>query len=152
MCGLKKLTGRTHWIKQEMHNILVNEPLAQQQPTVAYEISDEDLIWQALAMTMSKLLNLVLWFRELMMAMVQNEDRPIVSTNSAESTDGPVVMDHQNPAIRIIIKGQDVPGCIINDGSGWMSLARPHVIALASETRRFVHFGFGWPTYALSNL
>ena len=43
-----------------MHNILVNEPLAQQQPTVAYEISDEDLIWQALAMTMSKLLNLVL--------------------------------------------------------------------------------------------
>ena len=32
---------------------------------------------------------------------------------------GPSLMDSQNPSVKIIIKGRDLHGCIIDGGSGF---------------------------------
>ena len=64
---------------------------------------------------MEKLLQLVPRFRH------KIEDRvtgPGVATNFTEPSDGPTVVDHRNPAIKLVLQGQEVPGCIIDGGSG----------------------------------
>ena len=68
-----------------------------------------DLIWQALAdyeitLTMDKLLRLVLRFRK----TVENRIRGIagleISVNYTESSSSPVVVDHHNPTIKVVLQ------------------------------------------------
>ena len=41
-----------------------------------------------------------------------------ISANFTESATGPTVVDHHNPAIKVVLHGQEVIGCIIDGGSG----------------------------------
>ena len=41
-----------------------------------------------------------------------------MSVHLAESSNGPPVMDTQNPDVKLIIKGREVSGCKIDGGSG----------------------------------
>ena len=45
-------------------------------------------------------------------------DRIEIPTNFTESTTGPTMVDHHNPAIKVVLHGQEVIGCIIDGGSG----------------------------------
>ena len=41
-----------------------------------------------------------------------------VAVNFMNPTQGSTVMDEHSPSIKVIIKGQEVPGSIVNGGSG----------------------------------
>ena len=76
---------------------------------------DEDPIWEALAdyqitVLMHKWLNLVLHFKQSREARLRKEDHAIISVKIAKSTYGLVVMDHHNPIIKIIVKGDEISG------------------------------------------
>ena len=82
-----------------------------------------DPIWQALAgceitLTMEKLLQLVPRFRQTMEEWVTGIPGVSVATKLTEVSDGPSVVDHHNPAITLILHGQEIPGCVIDGGSG----------------------------------
>ena len=68
---------------------------------------------------MDKLLRLVLRFRQIM------ENRILLGTvglelsvNYIESSSSPIVVDHHILAIKVVLQGQEITGCIIVDGSG----------------------------------
>mgnify|MGYP000512339142 CR=1 FL=1 len=44
-------------------------------------------------------------------------DRIEIPTNFTESTTGPTMVDHHIPAMKVVLQGQEVTGCIINGGS-----------------------------------
>ena len=67
---------------------------------------------------MDKLLNLVPQFRQAMGTQTQGLDRVEILTNFIESSMGLAVIDHQNPAIKVVLQGEEIPGCIVNGGSG----------------------------------
>ena len=45
-------------------------------------------------------------------------DRVEIPTNFAKSSMRPTVTEHQNPAIKVVLQGEEIPGCIIDGGSG----------------------------------
>ena len=45
-------------------------------------------------------------------------DRLEILTNIAESSARPMVIDHHNPAIKVVLQGEEISGCIIDGGSG----------------------------------
>ena len=49
--------------------------------------------------------------------VLKTNHRAIV-TNLSESTEEPTVTDHHNPTLKLIIRGQEVPGCLIDGGLG----------------------------------
>ena len=82
-----------------------------------------DPVWQALAgseviLTMDKLLQLVPRFRRTVEDRITGRISRAVGTNFTSTSDGPTVVDHSNPAIQTILKGQKIVGCIIDGGSG----------------------------------
>ena len=83
----------------------------------------EDPLWQALAdyqiiVTMNKMLNLVPRFRQAMETRMRNIDRVMIPTKFAESITGLAMVDHHNPAIKVILQGEEITGCIVDGGSG----------------------------------
>ena len=40
-----------------------------------------------------------------------------ISTNYTESSTGPAMVDHHNPTIKMVLQGQEITGCIVDDGS-----------------------------------
>ena len=85
-------------------------------------IISPDPIWQALAgceitMTMEKLLQLVPRFRQAVEDRITGRPGINVSANFAETSVGPTVVDHHNPAIKLVLHGQEITGCIIDGGS-----------------------------------
>ena len=63
---------------------------------------------------LSKLLNLVPPFKETVAAMASKKEWPNALIHFAESSIEPVVLDAQNPAVKLVIKGQEIPDYITN--------------------------------------
>ena len=84
--------------------------------------AEADPIWESLAdcpitLTMSKLLNLVPQFQQAMEARLQTPHK----TNPALLTEtnlGPTIIDHINPAIKVLVHGTEIQGCVVDGGSG----------------------------------
>ena len=53
-----------------------------------------------------------------MEARVLKDYPPTVTANFIEYAKGPMVVDHHNPAIKIIVKAEEISRCIIDGGSG----------------------------------
>ena len=66
---------------------------------------------------MEKLLNLVPQFWEAVETQIWGVDRVEIPTNFTESSMGLAVIDHQNPAIKVVLQGKEIPGCIVDGGS-----------------------------------
>ena len=86
-------------------------------------IISPDPIWQALAgceitMTMEKLLQLVPRFRQAVENRIIGKPGINVSINFAKTSAEPTVVDHHNPAIKLVLHGKEITGCIIDGGSG----------------------------------
>ena len=74
--------------------------------------TEVDPIWEALAdcpitLTMSKLLNLVTLFRQAMESRLQKPHK-VIPTLFIEHNHGPTVIDHQNPAIKVLVQGTEI--------------------------------------------
>ena len=81
-----------------------------------------DPIYEALTdypitLTMSKLLNLVPRFRQEMEARLQMPHKTIPALFT-EPNLGPTLIDHQNPAIKVLVHGTEIQGCEVDGGSG----------------------------------
>ena len=90
---------------------------------VEEDLGSPDPVWQALVgsvviLTMEKLLQLVPRVRRTIEDRITRRSSRGVSTNFTGSSDGPTVVDHSNPAIKVILQGQEVVRCIIDGGSG----------------------------------
>ena len=84
--------------------------------------TEVDPIWEALAdfpitLTMSKLLNLVPQLRQAMESRLQNPHK-VIPTLFTEHNHEPTVIDHQNPAIKVLVQGTEITGCVVDDDSG----------------------------------
>ena len=87
------------------------------------DIRSPDPIRQALAgceitLTMEKLLQLVPQFRQAIEERITGRPGISIPANFTEISDEPTVVDHQNPAIKLVLQGQEVAGCIIDRGYG----------------------------------
>ena len=40
-----------------------------------------------------------------------------ILANYIESSIGPIMVDHHNPIIKVVLQGQEITGCIVDDGS-----------------------------------
>ena len=67
---------------------------------------------------MEKLLQLVPRFRCAIEDRITGRPDISVATNFTETSNGPTVVDDNNPAIKLVLQGQEVAGCIIDGGSG----------------------------------
>ena len=90
--------------------------------TDAVTPSDIDPIWQALAdcpitLTMSKLLSLVSQFRKAMESSLQIPHK-VIPSYFTEPTHGPTIIDYYNPAIKVLVQGTEITGCVVVGGSG----------------------------------
>ena len=90
---------------------------------VEEDLGSPDPVWQALAgseviLTMDKLLQLVPRFRRTIEDRITGRSNRGVFTNFTKTNDGPTLVDHNNPTIQVILKGQEIVGCIIDGGSG----------------------------------
>ena len=65
-----------------------------------------------------QLLNLVPRFRQAMETQMRNIDRVEIPTHFAESSTGPSMVDHHNPAIKVLLQGEEISGCIVDGSSG----------------------------------
>ena len=91
--------------------------------SVAPTSSEDDQLWDVLtnsriSLPLHKLLPLMPRFRDTLAALHANTKPVTPPVHLTEPGAGPPLMDSQNPAVRIIIKGQDLHGCIIDGGSG----------------------------------
>ena len=83
--------------------------------------AEVDPIWEALAncpitLTMRKLLNLVPQFRQAMESRLQMPHK-VIPTLFIEHNHGPTVVDHQNPAIKVLVQGTEITECVVDGGS-----------------------------------
>ena len=86
-------------------------------------MTKDDQIWQALpncqiTMKMNKLLNFIRRFRQTMEARMWKTNLLIIPVNFTESATGTTMVNHHNPTIKVILQGEEIPGCIIDGGSG----------------------------------
>ena len=65
-------------------------------------------------LTMEKLLLLVPGFRQVVENRIWGTVRLEISANYTKSNTGPVVVDHHNPTIKVVLQGQEKAGCIVN--------------------------------------
>ena len=42
----------------------------------------------------------------------------VILTLFTEPNHGPAVIDHQNPAIKVLVHDTEITGCVVDDGSG----------------------------------
>ena len=90
--------------------------------TVEEDLESPEPIWQALVgseviLTMDKLLQLVPRFRRTIEDQITGRSSRAVFTNFTGTSDELTVVDHNNLAIQVILKGQEIVGCIIDGGS-----------------------------------
>ena len=102
-------------MQNEMPNITLGNTNKPAQLDTINEALGEDPIWQALAncqisMPLSKLLNLVA-------AMSSEKEWSSVPIHLAETSNGAAVIDAQSPTVKLLFKGPEIRGCII-DGHG----------------------------------
>ena len=88
-----------------------------------------DPIWEALVdypitLTMRKLLSVVSRFWQAMEARLQTPHKTI-PTLFTEPNLGPTVIDHQNPAIKFLVHGTEIKGCVVDEGSGVNVISKP---------------------------
>ena len=57
-------------------------------------------------------------FQDTLATLTSNTKSATLPVNLTEPETGPPLMDSQNPAVKIIIKGRNLHGCIIDGGSG----------------------------------
>mgnify|MGYP000335418363 CR=1 FL=1 len=69
-------------------------------------------------MPLHKLLQLLPRFKDTLASLTSDTKSTSLLVNLAEPGTGPPLMDSQNPVVKIIIKGCDLHGCIIDGGSG----------------------------------
>ena len=75
--------------------------------------------WQgAKLLTMENLLQLGSRFRRTIKDRIAGRPDISASANFTETNNGPMVVDHNNPAIKLVFQGQEVVGCIIDGGFG----------------------------------
>ena len=77
-----------------------------------------------------------------------------VSINFAETSSGPTVVDHHNPAMKLVIQGQEVDGCIVDGGSdvNVISTTTCEQLGISNwEVPLFAFFGLTWQTPDLSD-
>ena len=84
--------------------------------------AEEDPIWETLTdcpitLTTSKLLNLVPQFLQAMESRLQKPHK-VIPTLFTEHNHGPTVIDHQNPAIKVLVQGTEITGCVMDVSSG----------------------------------
>ena len=48
---------------------------------------------------------------------IQGTEGLEISANYTESSSGPMVVDHHNPAIKVVLQGQEITRCIVDGGS-----------------------------------
>ena len=80
-------------------------------------------MWDALtssriSLPLHKLLPLMPHFRDTLATLTANAKSVTPLVNLTEPGTGPPLMDSQNPTVKIMIKGRDLQGCIIDGGSG----------------------------------
>ena len=66
---------------------------------------------------MSKLLDLVPRFRQAMETRVQ-APRQTIPSLLTDTSSGPTIVDHRSPAIKVLIHGTEIQGCVVDGGSG----------------------------------
>ena len=103
----------------EMKDITIG-PLASSQPTRS---PDDDPVWQALissqiSMPLHKILQLLPRLKDIVVSLTTGKEPTTMPIHLAELGTGPPLMDSQNPTVKLVIKGQAVNDCIIDDGSG----------------------------------
>ena len=81
------------------------------------------LLWDALtssriSLPLHKLLPLMPRFRDTLATLTTNTNPASPPINLTEPGTGPPLMDSQNLVVKVMIKGQDLHGCIIDNGSG----------------------------------
>ena len=106
-------------MQQDMRNV----PGETSQPSVAPTSAEDEQLWDVLtnsriSLPLHKLLPLMPRFRDTLAALQANTTAATPAVHLTEPGTGPPLMDSQNPAVRIIIKGQELHGCIIDGGSG----------------------------------
>ena len=77
------------------------------------DIISPDPIWQGLAryeitLTMENLLQLVPRFRQVIEDRIMSRPGVSVSANFMDTSNGPTKVDHHNPAIKLVLHGQEI--------------------------------------------
>ena len=104
----------------EMQDITIGAP----QSTQPSNSAEDDQLWDALtssriSLPLHKLLPLMPRFRDTLATLTSDTKSATPPINLTELGMGPSLMDSQNPSVKIIIKGRDLHGCIIDGGSGF---------------------------------
>ena len=102
----------------EMQDITIGAP----QSTQPSNSAEDDQLWNALtssriSLTLHKLLPLMPRFRDTLATLTSDTKSAAPPVNLTEPGRGPPLMDSQNPVVKIMIKGRDLHGCIIDGGS-----------------------------------
>ena len=102
----------------EMQDITIGAP----QSTQPSNSAEDDQLWDALtssriSLPLHKLLPLMPRFRDTLATLTSDTKSAAHPVNLTEPGTGPPLMDSQNPIVKIIIKGRDLHGCIIDGGS-----------------------------------
>ena len=93
------------------------------QPSASSTSTEDEQLWDALtssriSLPLHKLLPLMPRFRDTLATLTANTHSASPPVHLTEPGMGLPLMDSQNPAVKIMIKGRDLHGCIIDDGSG----------------------------------
>ena len=112
----------------EMQDITIRAP----RPTHPSELVEDDQLWDTLtssqiSLPLHKLLRLIPWFRDTLASLTSDTKSTALLVNLAEPGTGPPLMDSQNSTVKIIIKGHDLHGCIIDGGLRCQCNQRGHM-------------------------
>ena len=98
------------WVEKENAANMkrIRQESAKQLGPLEKDLGSPDLVWQAMAgceitLTMEKLLQLVPQFRQDVGDRIMGGLGIRISTNFTETSDGPTVVDHNNPAIKLVL-------------------------------------------------
>ena len=103
----------------EMQDITIEAP----RPTQPYDLPQDDPLWDTLtssriSMSLHKLLQLMPRFRDTLASLTSDTKSTSIPFKLAVPGTEPPLVDSQNPVVKIIMKGRDLHGCIIDGGSG----------------------------------
>ena len=108
---------------QENSEMVKKVPTANKKNEAAKSTPENDPTWQVLAncqvtLPLAGLLKLVPRFTEMVTTILTNKKSKQVEVNFTNPVKGSTIMDEQSPAIKVIIRGQEVPNSIVDGGSG----------------------------------